>query len=129
MERTARSPQTARQVPTSNAAPATGMTAAAGAYKAAPRSDYANTVAASSASVLVEASTSTGRAAHLSPNARFHVVQPGESLWSIAKKLLGPNATAAQIAREVDRLWALNKDRMGTGNPNLLIAGAKLRLR
>jgi Tfp pilus assembly protein FimV len=105
------------------------VTAAAGASKAAPRSDYANAAAASSASVLVEASTSTGRAGHLPPNARFHVVQPGESLWSIAKKLLGPNATATQIAREVHRLWELNKSRIGTGDPNLLIAGAKLRLR
>ena len=79
--------------------------------------------------MLVEADTSTGGATNLPAHARFHIVQPGESLWSIAEKLLGPTATTAQIAREVDRLWKLNKDRLGTGSPDLLIVGAKLRLR
>jgi nucleoid-associated protein YgaU len=79
--------------------------------------------------VLVEASTSTGRPPRKSSETRFHIVKPGESLWSIAKRLLGPTATPAEIAREVNRLWELNKDRIGTGNPDLLIAGAKLRLR
>jgi hypothetical protein len=64
-----------------------------------------------------------------SRDARFHVVKPGESLWSIARKLLGGSASPAQIAREVDRLWALNKDRIGTGNRDLLMVGTKLRLR
>jgi LysM domain len=62
-------------------------------------------------------------------NARFHIVKSGESLWSIARKLLGPSASPAQIAREVDRLWELNKDRIGTGNRDLLMVGTKLRLR
>jgi nucleoid-associated protein YgaU len=62
-------------------------------------------------------------------NARFHIVKPGESLWSIARKLLGRSASAARIAREVDRLWELNKDRIGTGNRDLLMVGTKLRLR
>jgi hypothetical protein len=76
-------------------------------------------------------STSTGETTGASSNGdvRFHVVQPGESLWSIATKLLGPSASPAQIAREVNRLWELNKDRIGTGNPDLLMAGTKLRLR
>jgi hypothetical protein len=56
-------------------------------------------------------------------NAHFHIVKSGESLWSIARKLLGPSASPAQIAREVDRLWALNKDRIGTGNRDLLMVG------
>jgi hypothetical protein len=62
-------------------------------------------------------------------NARFHIVKPGESLWSIARKLLGRSASPAQIAREVDRLWELNKGRIGTGNRDLLMVGKKLRLR
>jgi nucleoid-associated protein YgaU len=62
-------------------------------------------------------------------NARFHIVRSGESLWSIARRLLGPSASPAQIAREVDRLWELNKDRIGTGNRDLLMVGTKLRLR
>jgi hypothetical protein len=59
----------------------------------------------------------------------FHVVRPGESLWSIATKLLGPGASAAAIAGEVSRLWQLNRERMGTGDPSLLMIGVKLRLR
>jgi nucleoid-associated protein YgaU len=61
--------------------------------------------------------------------ARFRIVKSGDSLWSIARKLLGPSASPAQIAREVDRLWELNKDRIGTGNRDLLMVGTKLRLR
>jgi LysM repeat protein len=67
--------------------------------------------------------------APLPKHARSHVVQPGESLWSIAKKLLGSDASPAQIAREVNRLWELNKDRIGTGDPDLIKVGTELTLR
>ena len=60
---------------------------------------------------------------------RFHVVRPGESLWSIATDVLGPGASAAAIATEVRRLWKLNAERIGTGDPNLLVVGVRLRLR
>jgi hypothetical protein len=60
---------------------------------------------------------------------RFHVVRPGESLWSIASALLEPGASARTIAHQVRRLWRLNEDRIGTGDPNLLAIGVKLRLR
>jgi nucleoid-associated protein YgaU len=60
--------------------------------------------------------------------AEYRVV-PGDTLWSIAKKLLGPSAAPAEIAREVDRLWRLNADRIGRWNPNLIHAGVVLRLR
>ena len=53
----------------------------------------------------------------------------GESLWSIARDMLGGTASTAQIAREVNRLWELNKDRIGTGDRNLLMVGTRLRLR
>jgi LysM repeat protein len=59
----------------------------------------------------------------------FLVVQAGDSLWSIAKRVLGPDATPAQIARKVSRLWNLNGDRIGTGRPDLILVGTKLRLR
>jgi len=59
---------------------------------------------------------------------RAHVVQPGESLWSIAKGLIGPGASPARIARKVHRLWTLNHDRIGTGDPDLLMVGTTLRL-
>jgi hypothetical protein len=63
------------------------------------------------------------------PGGRFLVVQPGDSLWAIAKRLLGPNASPAEIARKVNHLWELNRERIGTGRPNLLLVGTKLRLR
>jgi hypothetical protein len=60
---------------------------------------------------------------------RFHVVQPGESLWSIAADLLSPGASTAAVALRVHRLWELNEDRIGTGDPDVLPTGVKLRLR
>ncbi|MBS1861127.1 MAG: LysM peptidoglycan-binding domain-containing protein [Actinobacteria bacterium] len=59
---------------------------------------------------------------------RSHTVRPGESLWSIATALLPPGAGNADIAREVRRLWRLNADRIGTGDPNLILVGTELRL-
>ena len=52
----------------------------------------------------------------------------GESLWSIASDLLGPSASPARIAGEVHRLWQLNRERIATGNPDLLMVGTTLRL-
>ena len=60
---------------------------------------------------------------------RFHVVRRGESLWSIASDLLGDGASPARIAREVNRLWELNSARIGTGDPDLLMAETRLALR
>jgi len=53
---------------------------------------------------------------------------PGDSLWSIASAQLAPGADNAQIAREVNRLWNLNADRIATGQPDLLMVGTVLRL-
>jgi nucleoid-associated protein YgaU len=58
-----------------------------------------------------------------------YVVQPGDSLWSIAKRLLGRDASPGSIAREVNRLWSLNRSRIATGNPDLLMVGTRLELR
>jgi nucleoid-associated protein YgaU len=58
-----------------------------------------------------------------------YTVRPGDSLWSIARRLLGEGASPADIASEVDRLWALNRERIATGDPDLLMVGTKLRLR
>ena len=55
-------------------------------------------------------------------------VRAGDSLWSIAGRLLGPDASAGRIAREVNRLWQLNEDRIGTGNPSLIHVGTVLKL-
>ena len=59
---------------------------------------------------------------------RYHVVQPGESLWLIARDLVGHEASAARVARKVNRLWALNEARIATGDPDLLMVGTKLAL-
>jgi Tfp pilus assembly protein FimV len=60
---------------------------------------------------------------------RSHTVTPGESLWSIATALRGRDASTAEIAREVNRLWNLNAERIATGNPDLLMVGTRLKLR
>jgi hypothetical protein len=57
------------------------------------------------------------------------VVERGESLWTIARDLLGGDASVAAIAREVSALWERNKTRIGTGDPDLLMVGTRLRLR
>ena len=78
---------------------------------------------------LTEPEPSDRPAAERSNHKRFLTVQPGDSLWSIAKRLLGPGASSAKIARKVSRLWDLNSERIGTGRPDLLMVGTKLRLR
>ena len=55
------------------------------------------------------------------------VVNPGDSLWSIAQRELGPNATGQQIATEVERTFELNRERIGD-DPNLILAGQELLL-
>jgi nucleoid-associated protein YgaU len=59
----------------------------------------------------------------------FYVVRSGDSLWSIAARLLGDAASNARVAGEVNRLWRLNEHRIATGSPNLLMVGTRLRLR
>jgi nucleoid-associated protein YgaU len=57
-----------------------------------------------------------------------YTVRAGDSLWSIARRLLGSEASAGRIAREVNRLWELNQTRIGTGNPSLIHVGTVLKL-
>lgn len=59
----------------------------------------------------------------------YVIVEPGDSLWSIATRLLGKDASPARIARKVSQLWTLNEDRIGTGRPDLVLVGTKLKLR
>lgn len=56
-------------------------------------------------------------------------VQPGDGLWSIARRLLGPDVTNGRIAQEVNRLWQLNRERIATGDRNLIHPGTELLLR
>jgi hypothetical protein len=55
------------------------------------------------------------------------VVGPGDSLWLISEERLGPNATPQQVANGVERIYALNRNRIG-GDPNLLFPGQELLL-
>jgi hypothetical protein len=86
-------------------------------------------VVGSSAATVHRAQTTEMRRQPARKGDRFHVVQRGESLWSIAKDLLGDDASVARIAREVNRLWELNSERSGTGEPDLVMAGTRLVLR
>ena len=59
---------------------------------------------------------------------KVHPVAAGECLWVIAAGYLPPGASNSEIAAEVHRLWRLNAARIGTGDPDLLPVGVKLRL-
>lgn len=58
-----------------------------------------------------------------------YVVRPGDCLSHIAAGVLSPGADALEIEEEVERLWRLNEDRIGTGDPDLIYPGTVLRLR
>lgn len=52
-------------------------------------------------------------------------VRPGDSLWSIAARELGPHATPARIAATWPRLYAANRRAIGA-NPDLIHPGQQL---
>jgi hypothetical protein len=47
----------------------------------------------------------------------------------IAQNLVENPFSVAQVAFKVDRLWALNAARIGTGDRNLIFPGQELRLK
>jgi LysM repeat protein len=53
------------------------------------------------------------------------VVRPGDSLWSISEEQLAPNATAQRIDRHTGRIYALNREWIGS-DPNLILVGQEL---
>jgi hypothetical protein len=55
------------------------------------------------------------------------VVEPGDCLWSIGQKRLGPDAAPARVANEVERIFEVNRDRIGD-DPGLIFAGQELFL-
>jgi hypothetical protein len=56
-------------------------------------------------------------------------VRTGDSLWPIARKQLEAGSSDAAVALRVKHLVDLNlKDRIASGDPDLLTAGEKLRL-
>jgi hypothetical protein len=55
-------------------------------------------------------------------------VHPGDSLWAIARHLVGPGADNEAVDRKLVAIWDLNASRIGTGDPNLIFPGTRLRL-
>lgn len=53
------------------------------------------------------------------------LVTPGDTLWSIAARRIGSDATAARVAAEWPRWWAANRDAIGP-DPDLLRVGVRL---
>jgi len=56
------------------------------------------------------------------------VIHPGDSLWVIARRVVGPKASNDAVQRKLAAIWALNANRIGTGDPNLIFAGQTLHL-
>lgn len=56
------------------------------------------------------------------------VIHPGDSLWAIARRLVGPRASNGAVETKLVAIWNLNAGRIGTGDPNLIFPGTRLRL-
>lgn len=71
--------------------------------------------------------TGSGAPADSRDDQRTVLVRPGDSLWAIASRALGPGAPAADVASYWHRVHALNAAAIGT-DPDLLQPGQQLRL-
>lgn len=69
------------------------------------------------------------RPAPVRPSASTYTVQPGDALWPIAERHLASSRSVTEIAKQVQELESLNRDRIASGDPDLLEAGEELRLR
>jgi nucleoid-associated protein YgaU len=67
------------------------------------------------------------RSTRLRPSAPTVVVREGDSLWRIAARELGPNATAESIAAHCQAWYSANSQVIGE-NPDLIFAGQVLRV-
>jgi nucleoid-associated protein YgaU len=67
----------------------------------------------------------TTRSRHAAPRSTAVLVAPGDSLWRIAARRLGPGADDAAIAREWPRWYAANRAVIGA-DPNLIHPGQRL---
>jgi peptidoglycan hydrolase-like protein with peptidoglycan-binding domain len=86
------------------------------------------------APLRVPAPAVTGRAAPLPPaqpaptSTRMYTVQPGDALWPIAERHLASSSSIREVAEQVQDLETLNRDRIASGDPDVLEAGEELRL-
>jgi Putative peptidoglycan binding domain len=59
-----------------------------------------------------------------------YTVRNGDALWPIARSQLAPDSSDQEVARKVADLEAMNVEgRIGSGDPDVIVAGEKLRLR
>jgi hypothetical protein len=72
--------------------------------------------------------TATTVSTHPSGENRTMVIRPGDSLWAIAQRIVGPRASATAVESKLVAIWNLNASRIGTGDPNLIFPGTRLRL-
>lgn len=122
--------ETPKERPVSSRETAAEPAAALDSGSAAPEAPTPeHTVPAVQAAPAPVLAVARGAGDEAQPGDRSHVVRPGESLWSIAADHLGGQTTVAKIAREVNQLWELNRERIGTGSPDLLRVGTRLTLR
>ncbi|WP_176554784.1 LysM peptidoglycan-binding domain-containing protein, partial [Georgenia sp. 311] len=65
-------------------------------------------------------------AAHTDLADESYVVRPGDSLWAVAARHLGPGATVADVAAEWPRWYEANRDVVGA-DPGLIHPGQLLQ--
>jgi resuscitation-promoting factor RpfA len=104
-------PATAGGRPTAASSPPPGSRPATGA-------DRAGTPTATTATPLAEPTDAGAEAGSV-------LVRPGDCLWLIAARRLGPQATAAEIAREWPRWYAMNRQVIGD-DPDVIRPGQPL---
>jgi Domain of unknown function (DUF4397)/LysM domain len=70
--------------------------------------------------------TSVVSGAHSASGRSTVVVRPGDSLWLIARRLTGPQASNEAVEEKLLSIWDANSGRIGTGDPNLIFPGTRL---
>jgi hypothetical protein len=70
--------------------------------------------------------TSVVSGEHSTSGRSIVVVKPGDSLWSIARRLIGPQASNEAVEQKLLSIWDANFRRIGTGDPNLIFPGTRL---
>jgi len=62
------------------------------------------------------------------PRGSSYTVRAGDSLWSVARRIAGRDASPAKVAEAVHRIWNTNADRIASGDPNMLPVGTMLQI-